>query len=75
MSWHLVAQMPTELVLLALEQVLILRWDSSSMPTAAVNTSQTCRARIDQTGAVPSFSRPGNPYDNALLGTTQAESG
>ena len=28
-------------------------------------TSQACRARIDQAGAVPSFSRPGNPYDNA----------
>ena len=25
--------------------------------------------------AVPSFSRPGNPYDNALPGTTQAEAG
>ena len=24
---------------------------------------------------MPSFSRPGNPYDNALLGTTQAETG
>jgi len=24
---------------------------------------------------LPSFSRPGNPYDNALPGTTQAEAG
>ena len=24
-----------------------------------------CRARIKQAGALPSFSRPGNPYDNA----------
>ena len=24
---------------------------------------------------MPSFSRPGNPYDNALPGTTQAETG
>ena len=32
-------------------------------------TSAACRARAAQAGAVPSFSRPGNPYDNA-----QAES-
>ena len=33
-------------------------------------TSAACRARIDQAGALPSFSRPGNPYKNA-----QAEAG
>ena len=27
-------------------------------------TSAACRTRVDQAGAVPSFSRPGNPYDN-----------
>ena len=33
-------------------------------------TSATCCARIDQAGALPSFSRLGNPYKNA-----QAEAG
>ncbi|MDQ2793318.1 MAG: integrase core domain-containing protein [Bacteroidota bacterium] len=33
-------------------------------------TSAACRGRIDQAGALPSFSRPGNLYDNA-----QAEAG
>ena len=28
-------------------------------------TSAACRARVAQAGALPSFSRPGNPYDNA----------
>ena len=36
----------------------------------AANTSAACRARIARAQAVPSFSRPGNPYDNA-----QAEAG
>ena len=31
----------------------------------AANTSAACRARIARAQAVPSFSRPGNPYDNA----------
>ena len=47
-----------------------------STPTAAAKyTSAACRARIEQAGALPSFSRPGNTYDNALPGTTQAEAG
>ena len=33
-------------------------------------TSAACRARIDQAGALPSFSRLGKPYKNA-----QAEAG
>jgi len=33
------------------------------------------KRRIAQAGALPSFSRPGNPYDNALPGTTQTEAG
>ena len=37
--------------------------------------SAACRARVALAGAVTSFSRPGNPYDNALPGTTQAEFG
>ena len=73
-GWHLAAQMPTELVLLALEQALTLRQPASGLIIHADRGSQytrtACRARIDQAGALPSFSRPGNPYDNA-----QAEAG
>ena len=73
-GWHLAAQMPTELVLLALEQALTLRQPAPGLIIHADRgsqyTSAACRARIDQAGAVPSFSRPGNPYDNA-----QAEAG
>ena len=73
-GWHLAAQMPTELVLLALEQALTLRQPAPGLIVHADRgsqyTSAACRARIAQAGAVPSFSRPGNPYDNA-----QAEAG
>ena len=73
-GWHLAAQMPTELVLTALEQALTLRQPPPGLIVHADRgsqyTSAACRARIDQAKAVPSFSRPGNPYDNA-----QAEAG
>ena len=73
-GWHLAAQMPTELVLLALEQALTLRQPAPGLIIHADRggqyTSAACRARIDQAGALPSFSRSGNPYDNA-----QAEAG
>ncbi len=73
-GWQLAAQMPTELVLLALEQALTLRQPAPGLIIHADRgsqyTSAACRARIDQAGALPSFSRPGNPYDNA-----QAEAG
>lgn len=73
-GWHLAEQMPTELVLLALEQALTLRQPAPGLIIHADRgsqyTSAACRARIDQAGALPSFSRPGNPYDNA-----QAEAG
>jgi putative transposase len=73
-GWHLAAQMPTELVLHALEQALTLRQPAPGLIIHADRgsqyTSAACRARIDQAKAVPSFSRPGNPYDNA-----QAEAG
>ena len=73
-GWHLAAQMPTELVLLALEQALTLRQPAPGLIVHADRgsqyTSAACRARVAQAGAVPSFSRPGNPYDNA-----QAEAG
>jgi putative transposase len=73
-GWHLAAHMPTELVLHALEQALTLRQPAPGLIIHADRgsqyTSAACRARIDQAKAVPSFSRPGNPYDNA-----QAEAG
>ena len=73
-GWHLAAQMPTELVLTALEQALTLRQPAPGLIVHADRGSQytslACRARIDAAGALPSFSRPGNPYDNA-----QAEAG
>ncbi len=73
-GWHLAAQMPTELVLLALEQALTLRQPAPGLIIHADRgsqyTSAACRARIAQAGALASFSRPGNPYDNA-----QAEAG
>ena len=73
-GWHLAAQMPTELVLHALEQALTLRQPAPGLIVHADRgsqyTSAACRARIAAAGAVPSFSRPGNPYDNA-----QAEAG
>ena len=73
-GWHLAAQMLTELVLTALEQALTLRQPAPGLIVHADRGSQytslACRARIAAAGALPSFSRPGNPYDNA-----QAEAG
>ena len=78
-GWHLAAQMPTELVLLALAQTLTLRQPAPGLLVHADRgsqyTSAACRARIAQAGAVPNFSRHGNLYDNALPGTTQAKAG
>ena len=73
-GWHLAAQMLTELVLHALEQALTLRQPAPGLivhaDRASQYTSAACRARIEQAGTLPSFSRPGNPCDNA-----QAEAG
>ena len=73
-GWHLAAQMPTELVPTALEQALTLRQPAPGLVIHADRgspyTSAACRARIEKAPAAPSFSRPGNPYDNA-----QAEAG
>ena len=73
-GWHLAAQMPTKLVLTALEQALPLRQPGPGLIVHADRgnqyTSVACRQRITQAGALPSYSRPGNPYDNA-----QAEAG
>ena len=73
-GWHLDQQMPTELVLMALEQALTLRQPAPGLIIHADRGSQytslACRTRIAKAQALASFSRPGNPYDNA-----QAEAG
>ncbi len=73
-GWHLAAHMPTELVLTALEQALTLRQPAPGLIIHADRgsqyTSQACRQRIEAAGALASYARPGNPYDNA-----QAEAG
>ena len=73
-DWHLAAQMPTELVYSPSQQALTLRPPAAGLIVHADRGSQyisaACRARVAQAGVVPSFSRPGNPYDNA-----QAEAG
>jgi len=73
-GWHLDQQMPTELVLNALEQALTLRQPAPGLIIHADRGSQytslACRTRIAKAQALASFSRPGNPYDNA-----QAEAG
>ena len=79
MGWHLAAQIPTELVLLALEQALTPRQPAPGLIVHAERgsqyTSAACRARVAQARALPSYSRPGNPYDNALPGTIRTEAG
>lgn len=73
-GWHLDQHMPTELVLRALEQALTLRQPAPGLIIHADRgsqyTSSACRARIEKAHALASYSRPGNPYDNA-----QAEAG
>jgi len=74
LGWHLAAQMPTELVLTALEQALTLRQPAPVLVIHADRdnqyTSHACRQRIEHAGALASFRRPGNPCDNV-----QAEAG
>ena len=67
--------MPTELVLNALEQALTLRPPAPGLilhadRAAGQYPSYACRQRIEGAGALASYARPGNPYDNA-----QAEAG
>ena len=66
-GWHLAAQLPTELVLTTLEQALTLRQPAPGWIVHADRgsqyTSAACRAHPEAAG--PSFSRPGNPSDNA----------
>jgi len=73
-GWHLAQQMPIELVITALEQALTLRQPAPNLIIHADRgsqyTSSACRARIEKAQALASYSRPGNPYDNA-----QAEAG
>lgn len=67
--WHLDQQMPTELVLTALEQALTLRQPVPGLIIHADHVSQymsaACRTHIEKVQALASYSRPGNPYDNA----------
>ena len=69
-GWQLVAQMPTELVLTALEQSLTRRdasprWVSSATPTVAARTpARPTRQRIAEAGALASYARLGNPSNN-----------
>ncbi|MGI4832719.1 MAG: IS3 family transposase [Janthinobacterium lividum] len=73
-GWYLDTHMPTERVLNALEQALTLRQPAPGLIVHADRgsqyTSAACRTRIAKAWALASFSRPGNPYDNA-----QAEAG
>ena len=68
-GWHLTAQIPTDLVLSALEQAFTLRQPAPGLIIHANRgsqyTSAARRARIEKAGALPSFSRPGNPNNNA----------
>ncbi len=68
-DWHLAAQIPTDLVLHALEQAFTLRQPAPGLIIHADRgsqyTSAARRARIEKAGALPSFSRPGNPDNNA----------
>ncbi|MGI4873458.1 MAG: transposase [Janthinobacterium lividum] len=61
--------MPTELVLMALEQALILHQSAPGLVIHADKgsqyTSHACLQRIEAAGALASYARPGNPYDNA----------
>ena len=58
----------TGCVLVAMKLALTPRQPATSLIIRADRggqyTSAACRARVDQAGAVPSFSRPGNPCDN-----------
>ena len=64
-GWHLDQQMPTELVLIALEKALTLRQPAPGLIIHADRGSQytslACRARIEKAQALASYSRPGNP--------------
>ena len=66
--------MLTELVLMALGQVLTLRQLAPCfvihVNRDSQHTSHACRQRIEDAGALASYDRPGKPYDNS-----QAESG
>ena len=61
--------MPAGLVLTALEKALTLRQPAPGLLIHADRggqyTSLACRTRIEKAQALASYSRPGNPYDNA----------
>jgi transposase InsO family protein len=64
-GWHLAAQMPTELVLTALEQALTLRQPAPGLIIHAARgsqyTSAACRARIEQAKACPASAGRATP--------------
>ncbi|GAB3639282.1 hypothetical protein GCM10027422_48730 [Hymenobacter arcticus] len=71
-GWHLATHMPTDLVIRALKQVLTLRQPAPGLVIHAgrgsQSTSHACRQRLEDTGSLTSYARPGNPYDNAEAG-------
>jgi putative transposase len=68
-GWHLDQRMPTELVLMALEQGIALRQPAPGLlihaDCGSYYTNSACRTRIEKAQALASYSRPGNPYDGA----------
>ena len=77
-GWHVMATMPEELITTALQRAF---WAQPPAPDLLVHSDrggQYCanayRALLHRHGAVRSQSRRGECYDNALPGTTQAES-
>lgn len=73
-GWNIDGQMPAQLVVTALERALALRNPAPGLIVHADRGSQytgaSCRNRILEAHALPSYARVGNPYDNA-----QAEAG
>jgi transposase InsO family protein len=64
-GWHLDTHMPTELVLMPLEQALTLRQPAPGLIIHADHGSQytslACRTRIEKAQALASYSRLGTP--------------
>ena len=78
MGWHVMATMPEEPVTTALQRAFFAQRPAPNLLVHSDRGSQYCgnayRALLHQHGAMRSQSRRGECYDNALPGTTQAES-
>ena len=78
LGWHVAATMPEELVTMALQRAFLAQPPTPELIVHADRGGQYCgnayRALLHQHGAVRSQSRRGDCCDNALPGTTQAES-